>query len=227
MLALYAGIKSRIYPLSFFIFSEIEGMRGRRTHIPAAGVTTWFPNSQTRSVSMSDKAQRKTNVIEVLNNARKLELQAIHQYMNQHYNLDDMDYGELAGNIKLISIDEMRHAELFAERIKELGGEPTSELAAPIVKGQDVRDIFPYDSQGEDDTIYRYNEFRKTCLENGDSLTAQIFSDVISEEQEHYNYFDNVSKHINALGDTYLSKIAGTKAASVPSRGFVNAGTGE
>ncbi|NTW18042.1 MAG: bacterioferritin, partial [Syntrophaceae bacterium] len=40
----------------------------------------------------SSREQRKKKVIEVLNKARSMELQAIHQYMNQHYNLDDMDY---------------------------------------------------------------------------------------------------------------------------------------
>ena len=39
----------------------------------------------------SSREQRKKKVIEVLNKARSMELQAIHQYMNQHYNLDDMD----------------------------------------------------------------------------------------------------------------------------------------
>jgi bacterioferritin len=48
-----------------------------------------------------------------------MELHAIAQYMNQHYNLDDRDYGDMAAKIKLIAIDEMRHAEMFAERIKE------------------------------------------------------------------------------------------------------------
>ena len=73
------------------------------------------------------RGQRKKNVIEVLNKARAMELLAIAQYMNQHYNLDDMDYGEMAAKVKLIAIDEMRHAEMFAERIKELAGEPTTE----------------------------------------------------------------------------------------------------
>lgn len=36
----------------------------------------------------------KANVVEALNKARSMELHAIHQYMNQHYNLDDMDYGD-------------------------------------------------------------------------------------------------------------------------------------
>jgi rubrerythrin len=35
--------------------------------------------------------KRKEKVIEVLNKARAMELHAIHQYMNQHYNLDNWD----------------------------------------------------------------------------------------------------------------------------------------
>ena len=84
------------------------------------------------------KAQRRKKVIDVLNKARAMELQAIYQYMNQHYNLDDMDYGELAGKMKLIAIDEMRHAETFAERVKELGGEPVTGHDGKIAKGQPV-----------------------------------------------------------------------------------------
>jgi bacterioferritin len=78
-------------------------------------------------MAQNTREQRKQKVIEVLNKARAMELQAITQYMNQHYNLDDMDYGDMAAKVKLIGIDEMRHAEMFAERIKELGGEPTKE----------------------------------------------------------------------------------------------------
>ena len=89
---------------------------------------------------------KKKKVIEVLNKARSLELKAIYQYMNQHYNLDNMDYGDLALKVKLIAIDEMRHAEMFAERIKELDGEPTAEPAAKIEKGQKVEAIFPFDA---------------------------------------------------------------------------------
>ena len=73
------------------------------------------------------KESKKEAVVGVINEARSMELQAITQYMNQHYNLDNMDYGDLAAKVKLIAIDEMRHAEMFADRIKELEGEPTVE----------------------------------------------------------------------------------------------------
>jgi bacterioferritin len=173
-----------------------------------------------------NREERKKKVIEVLNKARAMELQAIHQYMNQHYNLDDMDYGEFAKNIKLIAIDEMRHAEEFAERIKELGGEPTHELDGPVTKGQEVKQMFPFDSGLEDDTIDQYNEFLKICNENGDSITARLFEEIIDEEQEHLNWFDSVDDHINSLGDSYLARIAGTSASTGGySKGF-NSGIG-
>ena len=165
-------------------------------------------------MAKSARETRKQKVIDVLNKARAMELQAIHQYMNQHYNLDDMDYGELAANVKLIAIDEMRHAENFAERIKELGGEPVTEPAGPVEKGQKVEAVFPFDSAAEDDAIVAYNGFALVCRENGDSTTMKLFESIIDEEQIHLNYFDNVADHIDKLGATYLAKIAGTPAST-------------
>jgi bacterioferritin len=168
------------------------------------------------------KGKRKTKVIEVLNKARGMELQAIAQYMNQHYNLDDMDYGDMAAKVKLIAIDEMRHAEMLAERIKELMGEPTAEPAAKAEKGQQVRVIFSFDANLEDNTIDAYNQFLLVCRENGDSTSVKIFETIIDEEQIHFNYFDNVSDHIKKLGETYLAQIAGTPSATgLQTQGFV------
>ncbi|RXF77159.1 ferritin-like domain-containing protein [Nitratidesulfovibrio sp. SRB-5] len=170
----------------------------------------------------SPREARKAKVIEVLNRARAMELNAITQYMNQHYGLDNMDYGALAADMKLIAIDEMRHAEMFAERIKELGGEPTTEREGDLVKGQDVQTIFPYDAGLEDDTIDAYNQFLQVCRENGDSISMKLFETIIEEEQVHFNHFDNVGEHLKNLGDTYLSKIAGTSASTGPStKGFL------
>ena len=173
------------------------------------------------------KEERRTAVVEVLNKARAMELQAIGQYMNQHYNLDDMDYGELAAKIKLIAIDEMRHAEMFAERIKELGGEPVTGHQGEIEKGQAVEQVFPFDSEQEDDAIDAYNQFALVCRENGDSISMKLFEDIIDEEQAHFNYFDSVSGHIERLGDTYLAKLAGTSSATGLGNGGFVAGGGE
>lgn len=173
-------------------------------------------------MTQTTREHRKGAVIEVLNTARGMELEAIAQYMNQHYNLDDMDYGDMAAKVKLIAIDEMRHAEMFAERIKELGGEPTAEPAGKAEKGQKVQSMFSFDAKLEDDTIDSYNQLLLVCRENGDSTSVKLFEAIIDEEQVHFNYFDNVSDHIERLGDTYLAQIAGTPSATgLQTLGFV------
>jgi len=171
-----------------------------------------------------NRESRKAKVIEVLNKARAMELFAIHQYMNQHYNLDDMDYGELAANMKLIAIDEMRHAENFAERIKELGGEPTTQKDGKIVTGQEVSVIYEADANQEENTIEAYSGFLAVCKDAGDIVSARLFERIIDEEQAHLTYYDNIDGHIKKLGDTYLAKIAGTPSTTGPAtKGFVTA----
>jgi bacterioferritin len=173
-------------------------------------------------MAQTAREKRKEKVIETLNKARSMELHAIHQYMNQHYNLDNADYGDLALKLKLIAIDEMRHAEMFAERIKELGGEPTTDAAAKTVKAQKVDVVFSFDAKLEDDTVDDYNQFLAVCRDNGDSISAKLFETIIDEEQTHFNYFDNVAEHIKTLGAVYLAQMAGTPAdTGTPARGFV------
>ena len=168
------------------------------------------------------KQKKKEKVLGVLDKARAMELQAIHQYMNQHYNLGDMDYGDMAAKMKFIAIDEMRHAEMFADRIKELGGEPTAESAGKVERRQKVENIFPFDANLEDNAITSYNQFLLVCRENGDSVSVKLFETIIDEEQIHFNYFDNVKDHIEKLNGTYLAQIAGTPSSTgLQTQGFV------
>lgn len=160
------------------------------------------------------KKGQKDMVVEALNKARGMELYAISQYMNQHYNLDDDDFGKFAANLKLIAIDEMRHAEMFAERIKELDGEPTTAMEEKPVKGQDVKVVFGFNEGVEDHTIEVYNQLMQLCRDNGDNVSAKLFEGIIVEEQEHSSYFGNEAKHIKRLGDTYLSQVAGTPSST-------------
>ena len=64
-------------------------------------------------------------VIDLLNAGRARELTAISQYLIQHYELEDKDFGKLGKKMKEIGIQEMKHAEALAERILFLKGTPT------------------------------------------------------------------------------------------------------
>lgn len=162
-------------------------------------------------------------VIEVLNKARGDELAAIMQYMAQHYKLDDSDYGEVAVQIKLIAIDEMRHAEMFAERIYELGGTPVAAPSMPAKKGQKIKETFELDVKLETQTVEDYNRFIKVCQDNHDSTSAKLFEQITEEEEVHLGYFENTLTHITELGTAYLAKIAGgsAEAGTGPAKGFI------
>lgn len=161
---------------------------------------------------MADKKQRRAKVIEVLNKARSMELLAITQYMYHHYQLDDLDYGQLAAKMKKIAIDEMKHAEELAERIFDLGGTPTAEPSDKLAKSHDINAIYPFNANLEDDTIDVYNRFVQICRENSDQVSANLLEKIIDEEQEHYNYFDDTKNHIVELGGSFLAKVTGGAA---------------
>lgn len=114
----------------------------------------------------------------------------------------------------------MRHAEALAERITELGGEPTTDLAGPVEKGQSVEEIFPFNAEQEEEAMEVYGGFVEVCRVNGDSISMKLFEMIIEHEQEHFNYFDSVDDHIKTLGSAYLSRIAGTTASTGPAKGF-------
>ncbi len=72
-----------------------------------------------------------------------------------------------------------------------------------------------------------YNQFLQVCRECGDNVSSKLFETIIDEEQGHFNHFDNVGNHIKALGDTYLSKIAGTSASTGAASKGVSLGAAE
>ncbi|MDR0521241.1 MAG: hypothetical protein LBH00_05240 [Planctomycetaceae bacterium] len=159
---------------------------------------------------MSTKSQI-AKVVEVLNQARSMELYGIVQYMNQHYGLGGDDYEKLASALKKIAKDEMKHAEAFAERIKDIDNslEPTTALAGKITTGQNVTEIFGFNTEAEEDTIEKYGEFAKICRENADPVSAVLFEKISVEEQEHLNYFSDTAAHIKNLGNSFLARQTG------------------
>lgn len=171
---------------------------------------------------MAAKNDPKQAVIEVLNKARADELAAIFQYMSQHYALADGDYGQVAAPVKRVAIDEMRHAELLAERIYELGGVPVAAPSTATKKSQSIGEAMDYDVELEEKAIADYNAFHQVCVEARDNISAKLVELIMSEEQEHLNYFQNVDRHIRELGPAYLAQIAGG-ANDVPASamGFV------
>ncbi len=148
-------------------------------------------------------------VIDLLNAARSRELHAISQYMAQHYELEDQDFGKLASKLKEIAIQEMKHAEKLAERILFLKGEPTSKPDNTVKKGQSIEEMLKTDMALEDEAMKMYNDAAVVCAAEKDQISKEIFEELLKDEEEHFNYFENVKDHIDKLGSAYLATLVG------------------
>ena len=148
-------------------------------------------------------------VIEMLNAGRARELGAILQYMAQHYELDNDDFGKLAKVLKTTAIVEMKHAEALAERILFLGGVPTSKPAGDVKRGQKIADMIATDMGLEEDAVKLYNEAAVVCAENLDHVSKDLFEKLLKEEDAHLDMFQSIKEHIDQLGDVYLTTLTG------------------
>lgn len=148
-------------------------------------------------------------VIDLLNKARSRELSAITQYMAHHYELEDQDFGKLATKLKEIAIQEMKHAEKLAERILFLKGEPTSKPDGVAKKGQKIPDMLTTDIGLEAQAVKMYNEASVICAAEKDQISKELFEELLKDEEQHLNTFENIKAHIDKLGAAYLATLTG------------------
>lgn len=148
-------------------------------------------------------------VIDLLNQARSRELGAISQYMVHHYELEDKGYGKLASKLKEIAITEMKHGEKLADRILFLNGEPTTRLAGEAMKGQEIPDMLKTDIGLESDAVLLYNEAAVICSAGKDQASKDLFEELLKDEEDHLNTFENIRDLIGKLGASYLATLTG------------------
>lgn len=148
-------------------------------------------------------------VIDMLNKARASELTAIMTYMQQHYELEDQDFGVLADIIKKTAIVEMQHAEKLAERILFLEGMPVSDPDREIRKGQDLAGMLATDMELESSAIRMYNDFARQCGDLGDHVSKVLLEELLEQEEGHMDEFENIEGHIKRLGDNYIATLTG------------------
>jgi bacterioferritin len=157
------------------------------------------------------KADAK-KVIDLLNEGRARELGAILQYMAQHYELEDADFGKLAKVLKDTAIVEMKHAEKLAERILFLGGTPTSDLEPKPKKGQTIPQMLATDEALEAGAVQLYNASAVRCAELGDQISKELFEELLADEEGHLDTFQNVAAHVKQMGESYLATLTGGAA---------------
>lgn len=129
-------------------------------------------------------------VIEMLNEALKLELGAVNQYWLHYRLLEDWGFGKLAKKEREESIEEMRHADRLIERIIFLEGHPNLQHVAPLLIGQNVKEVLECDLRGEYIARDHYMKGRELCREKEDYVTMALFEELLKDEEGHIDFLE-------------------------------------
>ncbi|HOB73105.1 MAG TPA: bacterioferritin [Phycisphaerae bacterium] len=143
--------------------------------------------------------------IDLLNKAVADELHAVHQYMYWHFHLDDQGFGPLAALFRRVAIAEMVHVERLAERILFLKGDVDMVPAGSVQRITDVAEIVAKAAEMEQSTAAMYNKFSIECSQNADSVSKQMFDELVAEEEGHFDEFDKQKDNIARFGTNYLA----------------------
>lgn len=142
--------------------------------------------------------------IEMLNASLAEENTAALQYMYFHFICEDKGYRPLAQYFKKTAIQEMKHAEEFAERILFLEGEVKMTLAKGVKHVTDVTEMLAYAMKLEEETVENYNARSKEAGDLEDSGTHKLFQDIIVEEESHLDQYRLETDNSKEYGKDYL-----------------------
>ncbi|MBI5281105.1 MAG: bacterioferritin [Candidatus Solibacter usitatus] len=147
----------------------------------------------------------RSRSIQLLNQAVADELQAVHQYMYFHFHLADQGFNPLALLFKRIAIMEMGHVELLAERILFLKGEVEMQAAGAVEKVSGAEQMLVKAMAMEEEGVVAYNKAALECAANADSVSKQLFEQLVRDEEGHYDQYEKQRDNIQRFGPNYLA----------------------
>ena len=139
-------------------------------------------------------------VIEYLNKALTNELTAINQYWLHYRVLKNWGLDKLAEYERHESIDEMKHADVLADRILFLEGLPNFQAIHKLNVGETVEEILKADLAMEQEVIPLLREAIRHCEGVADYVSREIFERILENEEEHVDFLEKQFEMIARMG---------------------------
>jgi bacterioferritin len=152
--------------------------------------------------------QGDAEIIELLNKQLTSELAAINQYFLHAKMQENWGYTLLAAHTRAESIDEMHHAEILTDRILFLEGLPNYQRLLPLRIGTTIKEQFESDMAIELEVVERLRRAVPLARGKGDITSANIFEDILADEERHVDYLETQLDLLVNLGEQlYLSQL--------------------
>jgi bacterioferritin len=159
--------------------TDIQELRARaRRHIEHGAVTEGY------------RPDRDT-VVRILNEALATEIVCVLRYRRHHFMAAGIHAKAVADEFLEHAVEEQGHADLIAERITQLGGEPnfdpqglTTRSHSEYVAGTTLLDMIREDLVAERVAIESYTEMIR-YLGDDDPTTRRMLEGILAKEEEH------------------------------------------
>ena len=170
--------------------TDVKTLRKRaRQHIEEGAVTSSY-GGDTKTA------------IKVLNDALATEIVCVLRYKRHYFMAKGIHAGPVAAEFLEHAADEQRHADLIAERIVQLGGEPNlspvgllTRSHTEYVEGSNLVDMIKEDLVAERIAIDSYREIA-AYFAGFDGTTRRMIEQIQADEEQHA---DDLADLLNEL----------------------------
>jgi len=133
----------------------------------------------------------RDDIVKLLNDSLATELVCIMRYKRHHYTAKGLASPAIAEEFLVHANEETEHADMIAERIVQLGGEPDFNPASLLQRShadyddsRDLKAMIRANLVAERVAIEAYTQMVR-LIGDKDSTTRRMVEHILSQEQEH------------------------------------------
>lgn len=135
----------------------------------------------------------RDTAVRVLNEALATEIVCVLRYKRHYFAAQGLNSEGVKAEFLEHANEEQRHADMIAERITQLGGEPDlnpegmlSRSHSQYVEGGSLTEMIKEDLVAERIAIESYGEMVR-FFGNGDPTSRRLMEEILAKEEEHAN----------------------------------------
>ncbi|WP_370617195.1 bacterioferritin [Mumia qirimensis] len=150
---------------------------------------------------------KSPRIVELLNDALTFELTVTNTYFLHARMLDNWGFGKLGKVFYDLSIDEMKDADELINRILMYDGHPNVQRLNAITVGETAEEMLRLAYDSEKAAVAQFNAGAQECHDLGDHGTADVFEDMVRDEEQHADWFESQLDAIERIGiQQYLAQ---------------------